>query len=222
MRELKINASILLKGERVMNLDSGTSLLINNLASRYIANNDEAVFTSMYKTLANEMKLRLKYWSDTVYLAEPHDFISMFDDSVLKTINKLKADGNGEFINLFQTILMNDYRSFMRKLQTRRKYEDLDDGNGELMRITVVEDYETDLEIKTDADKRQLINALSENNDPLTTTIINEYLSGGLTRPTAIGKKLGIHHSKVTRQLQKLTKKYDESKFGDFHAYLVC
>ncbi len=202
-------------------MDSETQLYINNLANRYIKNGDEVVFSTLYKTLSDELGLRLKYWIDTVYLAESHDILEMFDDAILKVLKKMNKDGFGEFSKLFNTVLSNDYRSLLRKIRTKRKWEDFDDGSGVLSRLVISDDYKLE-EIKTDADKRQLINVLTENCDPLTTAIVNEYLIDGLHKPTAIGRKLGVHHSKVTRQLHKLSRKYNEVEFGDIDAYLVC
>lgn len=74
---------------------------------------------------------------------------------------------------------------------------------------------------KTDADKRQLINALVENSDSLTTAIVNEYLVTTDARPTAIGKTLGIHHEIVSRKLRRLARNFNESQFGKINDYLA-
>lgn len=95
----------------------------------------------------------------------------------------------------------------------------------------VVEDFEDNFDLekhvveclyrKTDADKRQLINALSENADPDTKRIVSEYLRSDDARPTAIGKALGIHHQTVIRKLKYLSREFDENKFGELDAYLA-
>lgn len=77
------------------------------------------------------------------------------------------------------------------------------------------------LEMKTDEDKRQLINALTENCDTLTTAIVDEYLNSDNPNPYSIGKKLGVHNMTVVRQLRKLTKFYDATRFGDLDNYLA-
>lgn len=75
-------------------------------------------------------------------------------------------------------------------------------------------------ETRTDSDKRQLIDVLTENSDPLTTAIINEYLSDLKANPRRIGRKLGVHHVTVTRRLKKLAKNFDPTKYGNIESYL--
>lgn len=76
-------------------------------------------------------------------------------------------------------------------------------------------------EIKTDHDKRQLIEALTNNSDALTTAIVKEHLSPEQPSARQIGRKLGVHHYTVTREIRKLAKNYDASQYGDISAYLA-
>jgi RNA polymerase sigma factor (sigma-70 family) len=211
-----------------------TQAFINNLANRYVATNDDTVMSSMYKTLASEIGLKLRKWESSTYLAESHDITDLFHDAFLNSLDKLKADGYGDFVKIFMRSLHNNYKSLLRKLYTRRKREKLfgfsEEDNDDIPEIhlastqNIEDDYIKQEEIKTDDDKRQLINVLTENCDSLTTAIVNEYLgckSGERPTPTAIGKKLGVHHEKVKRTLRKLMKQYDERQFGSTDAYLA-
>ncbi|MCC2134084.1 MULTISPECIES: sigma-70 RNA polymerase sigma factor region 4 domain-containing protein [Bacillus] len=76
-------------------------------------------------------------------------------------------------------------------------------------------------EIKTDHDKRQLIEALTQTSDALTTAIVKEHLSPEQPSARQIGRKLGVHHYTVTREIRKLAKNYDASQYGDISAYLA-
>ncbi|MEC1349127.1 hypothetical protein [Bacillus licheniformis] len=76
-------------------------------------------------------------------------------------------------------------------------------------------------EIKTDHDKRQLIEALTSNSDALTTAIVKEHLSPEQPSARQIGRKLGVHHYTVTREIRKLAKNYDASQYGDINVYLA-
>ncbi|NTU28362.1 sigma-70 family RNA polymerase sigma factor [Bacillus tequilensis] len=76
-------------------------------------------------------------------------------------------------------------------------------------------------EIKTDQDKRQLIKALTKNSDALTTAIVKEHLSSEQPSARQIGRKLGVHHYTVTREIRKLSKNYDASLYGEINAFLV-
>jgi DNA-directed RNA polymerase specialized sigma subunit len=77
-------------------------------------------------------------------------------------------------------------------------------------------------EVKTDVDKRQLIDELVEKRkDSLTTAIVREYLSPEQLTPTAIGNKLGVHHEVVKRRIKSLSKNFDEKQFGNLDSYLA-
>lgn|SRR5699024_479018 len=75
--------------------------------------------------------------------------------------------------------------------------------------------------IKTDADKRQLVDALLRNADSITTAIAHEILENDDARPTAIGRKLGIHHQTVRRKLDALSRKYYANHDEDIYEYLA-
>lgn len=57
--------------------------------------------------------------------------------------------------------------------------------------------------------------------DPITTAIVKEFLEVDNPNPTAIGKKLGLHHFTVIRKLRKLADNYDEIQFGNYRRYLA-
>ncbi|WP_332606826.1 hypothetical protein [Bacillus spizizenii] len=76
-------------------------------------------------------------------------------------------------------------------------------------------------EIKTDQDKRQLIEALTKNTCSLTTAIVNEHLSSQKPTWKSIGDKVGIDRKKVKRAIQSLAKNYDASQYGDINAFLA-
>ncbi|MEK3817466.1 hypothetical protein G3M81_04930 [Bacillus paralicheniformis] len=75
-------------------------------------------------------------------------------------------------------------------------------------------------EIKTDHDKRQLIRALTENTDSITTAIVNEHLASERPTYASIGSKVGVHYKKVERVIKGLAKNYDASKYGELNAFL--
>ena len=72
------------------------------------------------------------------------------------------------------------------------------------------------------ADQRQLIDFLLSGADATTTAIVEAFLNEKKPTPTAIGKKLGLHHSTVLRKLTSLASKYDSKKFGDYRDFLVA
>jgi hypothetical protein len=86
--------------------------------------------------------------------------------------------------------------------------------------------FEEAAETKKETEQRQLLDFLIDPAkviDHTTTAIVSTVLSDrtpGKFKPKAIGNKLGVHHSKVTRKLSSLKKNYDESLFGDYRDYL--
>ncbi len=102
-----------------------------------------------------------------------------------------------------------------------------EDGDDVAVELEIVDEFNLEeyvaskAEHKTDADKRQLINALSKNTDSVTKKIITEYLRSENAKPTAIGKAIGIHHQVVKRKVKKLARNFNESEFGNIEAYLA-
>lgn len=99
-----------------------------------------------------------------------------------------------------------------------------EDGNPiELEFVDETADVERQVikEIKTDEDKRQLILALINNADSLTTAIVKEFLSDANATPTAIGRKIGVHHQTVRRKLEALSRKYYADYSEDINEYLA-
>lgn len=75
-------------------------------------------------------------------------------------------------------------------------------------------------EIKTDQDKRQLIEALTEKSDSVTTAIVTEHLASERPTYASIGQRVGVHYKKVERVIKGLAKNYDASKYGELNAFL--
>lgn len=164
-------------------------------------------------------------------------------------LDELKSSLSEEFYlkyKSFDSKRRNNFQAYMRVVLTQRAQREVERREGKFYKnVTtasqmVEDDDEADFfemipdefdleeyiisreEIKTDADKRQLINALTENSDPVTKRIVTEVLSGTEARPTAIGRALGIHHQTVIRKLKYLSKKFDETLYGEIDSYLVC
>lgn len=100
--------------------------------------------------------------------------------------------------------------------------EDGEDEGFDVVSDWKMENHVEDLKaIKTDADKLELISALTETSDSVTKKIVREFLSNENANPTAIGKALGIHHQVVIRKLGYLSRNFTENKFGEVGAYLA-
>ncbi|QDF49583.1 hypothetical protein FIM06_2521 [Bacillus velezensis] len=88
----------------------------------------------------------------------------------------------------------------------------------------LMEDYvisKIDRDIKTDQDKRQLIEALTENSCSLTTAIVKEHLTSQKPTWKSVADRVGIDRKKAKRVVERLAKNYDASLYGDINAYLA-
>lgn len=204
-------------------------LIIDNLAAQYLEHGCEEVFARMYEKVAKLYGAKVGHWKSTASEFFEHDITEMFDDAILETFERLREYQSNDFCKLFSTVIHSDFKSLWRKLNTKRKYEAFYESDGEESPVLQLVDEEpliedrllNDLNTKKDADKKKLVNVLISDCDSLTMAIVSEYLQDEDAGPTAIGRKLGIHHSKVTRQLKKLSKRYDERQFGNIEAYLI-
>ena len=207
-------------------------LNINEMANDYLRTGDDFIFTDLYTSLSEAYRDKLRYWSTSTYMANEHDITDLFHDVIHKVLESLRNNVGGDFVKLFTVSLGNSYKSLLRKLRTRRKYE-LYDGpdSGEEENTAMFETLkdEFDLEehvIKKEADQRELIDFLTDPdkvNDETTTAIVESFISNdGPTTPTAIGKKLGLHHSTVIRKIERLAKRFDERQFGSYQDYLLA
>ncbi|PEC58421.1 MarR family transcriptional regulator [Bacillus wiedmannii] len=208
-------------------------LNINEMANDYLRTGDDFVFTDLYTSLSEVYRDKLRYWSTSTYMANEHDITGLFHDVIQKVLNSLRNNAGGDFVKLFAVSLGNSYKSFLRKLRTRRKYElydgpDSDEEENTAMFETIADEFDLEEHVtkKKEADQRKLIDFLTDPgqvSDETTTAIVESFITNdGPTTPTAIGKKLGLHHSTVIRKIERLAKRFDERQFGKYQDYLLA
>ncbi|PGO61783.1 MarR family transcriptional regulator [Bacillus cereus] len=209
-------------------------LNINKMANDYLRTGDDFIFTDLYTSLSEVYRDKLRYWSTSTYMANEHDITGLFHDVIQKVLESLRNNVGGDFVKLFAVSLGNSYKSLLRKLRTRRKYE-LYDGpdSGEEENTAMFETLKDEFDLeehvikKKEADQRELIDFLTDPgqvNDETTTAIVESFLSSEnkTPTPTAIGKMLGLHHSTVIRKIERLAKRFDERQFGSYQDYLLA
>lgn len=69
-------------------------------------------------------------------------------------------------------------------------------------------------------EQRKLIDFFYEKSDEQVRAIIESFIEKPYLTANMIAKHLGVHHSKVHRELRKLAKLYDEKRFGEVDDYL--
>lgn len=207
-------------------MDNNKKQNINDLASNYFLKKCDESFEDLYRSIKEEFKNKLNWWSGSTFMANDHDFESLFDDTLLKTLKVIETDG-GDFVKLFTRALHNNYKSFLRKLRTRRKYEIYEDNNNEddgneLDHISFYTETNIEIGETKEADQLALIDSLLKDADELTIGVVKTFLKHPKPTPTAIGKSLGLHHSTVIRKLEKLASKFDSKQYGSHRDYLVA
>jgi RNA polymerase sigma factor (sigma-70 family) len=205
-------------------------LNINHAVTQYIGTKADADLTQVYRDLLTEYQPKLTYWAQSTYLANDHDMQALFDDRFMAAIDSVERNG-GDFVKLFHHSLHNRYKSLLRKLKTRRTYEQYEidrEGEEEAATSDIADDFNLAEEVteritrKKKNDQRMLIEFLVSGENARTTAIVQTYLSTELKSPTAIGKHLGLDHKQVSRALSRLAAKYSTKKFGDYREFLVA
>jgi DNA-directed RNA polymerase specialized sigma24 family protein len=202
---------------------------INHLVTQYHETKDEAQLTPIYRQLLAEYQPKLDYWTATTLMADSADIHEKFDEAFMKSLETIDKDG-GDFVKHFHRTLNHRFTDLLRKLRTRRKYEqyEMDNGDEDAAHVEIASDFnleETVIEsitAKQKADQRQLIDSLACGENTRTTAIVQAYLTTELKTPTAIGKQLGLDHKQVTRALNRLAGKFDTKLYGSHRDYLVA
>ncbi|MFL6479340.1 MAG: sigma-70 family RNA polymerase sigma factor, partial [Bacillales bacterium] len=190
----------------------------------------EADLMRVYRDLLTEYQPKLNYWASTTYMAGPHEMQELFDDRFMDALDTVERNG-GDFVKLFNLSLHNRYKSLLRKLKTRRSYEQYEvdrEGEEEAATSDIADDFNLAEEVterlsrKKKNDQRMLIEFLVSGENARTTAIVQTFLSTELKTPTAIGKHLGLDHKQVSRALTRLQAKYSTKQFGDYTEYLMA
>jgi hypothetical protein len=141
--------------------------------------------------------------------------LTLFDDAILYAVNTYK-DGK-DFVNYVKWKFKNKRLNFLRNRKYVLDHEvyeqsvNEDEDAATSFDFIVGSDGADDeyLLKQTEADQRQLIGSLIDPgkvNDAMTTAIVKAFLASDNPTPTAIGKKLGVHHSTVIRKLNRLAR----------------
>ena len=203
---------------------------INHLVTQYHKEKDEAILTNVYRSLLREYQSKLNYWASTTrFLSGEHDMQAIFDDRFMAAL-KATETNDGDFVKYFHRSLGNRYKSLLRKLEVRRRYEqyemdndDEDSAKVEIGSDSSAEDYVIEkFTAKQKDDQRQLIDFLVRGENERTTAIVQSFLNHPKPTATAIAKELGLDHKQVSRALNRLAGKFSTKQFGDYHDYLVA
>jgi hypothetical protein len=199
---------------------------LNKLVLAYQKTKDESLFNRIYEMVSGEWK-NLHTVGKSV-MADEHQILALYEDVLMNCIERYT--GQGDFIRYYRAglrmsraALYKDQRRYYGRFEPSNN-ETNDEGTPIAATIESLPDPITIEEIafrKTEADQRQLIDFLVSGADATTTAIVEAFLAHPRPTPTAIGRKLGLHHSVVKRKLERLAGKFDAKQFGDYRDYLA-
>lgn len=179
-------------------------LLVRNLAKKYGRN-----CSILFDEITSELNERIWRTAETFDKSKTQDVIAHFKIHLTRAAIDVTRKKNGTYVKK------------RIPLDTAAEENAATFESDEAIRIEEYVISKITGEIKTDQDKRQLIEALTKNSDALTTAIVKEHLSSEQPSARQIGRKLGVHHYTVTREIRKLSKNYDASQHGELNAFLA-
>lgn len=202
---------------------------INQLAKQYNENPTNGNFYLLYKELEAKSKKKFRLEAKVLGIDE-QELRAAYDDLIMDCLETFTDN----FEHYFNKAYRIKKKELVRNTMTRNKYiKQVNLKNDEQTDIEVIDriiiskgDFEDDTYIKEvdEGIQRQLVtHFISKTKDPLTTAIVKEVLNDETSnqlKPTAIGRKLGVHHMVVTRKIAQLKKYYDSTVFGDYRDYL--
>lgn len=205
---------------------------LNMLARSYLENPTDDKFTELYYEASTIWVGKITKIARDIGIS-PNELESAYEDTLMKCLERFTED----FEYLLKRSLKNKRRDLLRRRLVVEKHETHVTGVGDesdaatldylLLKQDRVENGDHGEDIirnSNQAEQLKIIKHLiNKVKDPVTTAIVNEVLKDrtlGKFRPTAIAKKLNVHHSVVTRKLAQLKKYYDSDRFGDYRDYL--
>ncbi|WP_226568195.1 hypothetical protein [Bacillus stratosphericus] len=196
---------------------------LNNLVLNYQKSRSNNSFAEIYEMTITPMRITFKEVARSLRSSVP-EVVALYEDVLMGCISSYS--GEYDFENYFKYSLKNKRANLYRDKKKRSQWEVLEcglsssDESAATLEIADEETPETIYFTKKRADQCQLIDSLLEKADETTRQIVETFLGCERPTPTAIGKKLGVHHMTVIRKLEKLAGYFDTKQFGDHRDYL--
>ncbi|NRG30749.1 hypothetical protein [Niallia circulans] len=200
---------------------------LENLIKEYQRSKSDDLFATIYRSIEESVRFNQPQYESTVaksLKATIHETRELFDDCVMYTISNY--DNERSFIAYFKWKFRNMRANFIRDkrvIDSTEVYETNTDDTAmssiEMVDKLNLEEY---VIAKKEADQLALIDFLLKDADELTIGVVKTFLKHPKPTPTAIGKRLGLHHSTVIRKLEKLASKFDSKQYGSHRDYLVA
>jgi hypothetical protein len=197
---------------------------LNSLVTLYRTDRNDETFEELYTIVVTNWR-RLDTVAKSVRSNEA-DILATYEDELMKCIDVY--DGRGDFINLLNRYIWRKRRRIYTKKITLYKFEsyeiDREDDDEGLATSEIKDEFNLEEHViaKKRADQLALIDSLLKNADATTIGVVEAFLAHPKPTATAIAKELGVHHSKVTRALNRLAGKFSTKQFGNYEDYLIA
>ncbi|EMT54762.1 hypothetical protein I532_04120 [Brevibacillus borstelensis AK1] len=190
------------------------------LIRKYQRTKCQTLFAEVYRKLRDHLSDKLQYDIRTMGI-DPHEVEAVYDDVIFDLVTNYQ-ESKGSFAGLFYTRLKSRKIDLLRKHGRIHETVSLDDANVETMSEDFNREHTPTPEevVIKKRDQRQLISFLATGQSDFTVQVLA--LLSKCSTPTALAKELGVHHSKVSRALDKLRNRYDANRFGRIQDYLAC
>jgi len=198
---------------------------LNILANIYRKERTNETFQDVYDELVDARKINRSLILQE-QTGDEADALEIFHDVLMRVLDK-----DVEFGRFFHRSLKNARIDFFRKRKRERTRQrsldamtDTDEGAATPKILRSDYNLEEDAIITKEADHRQVIDFLVRNGKPdATTSAIVEAFRNAHPSATRneIAKEMGLHHNVVKRKLTALSRRYDESRFGDIRDLLA-
>jgi hypothetical protein len=196
---------------------------LNNLVLNYRSDRNEETFEKIYEMVsANWNSLETVGKSIRASKAET---TAAYEDVLLECIERY--NGSTNFNYLLNKSIRYRRRDIYLKKKRLSEFEVYAAPVGEdegLATSEIKDDFNLEEHViaKKKADQLALIDSLLKNADATTIGVVEAFLAHPKPTATAIAKELGVHHSKVTRALNRLAGKFSTKQYGDYTDYLVA
>jgi DNA-directed RNA polymerase specialized sigma24 family protein len=198
---------------------------LNKLVLDYRNDRSDETFAQLYEMISANWR-NLGTIGKSIRASEA-ETLAAYQDVLLECIEKF--DGSTNFSYLLNKSIrfrrrdIYDKKKRLSEFEVYAKPTENEDGSTAAT-LELADDFNLEEQIiaKKKADQRQLIDSLLKGANADTTAIVKAFLEHPKPTATAIAKELGVHHSKVTRALNRLAGKFSTKQFGDYHDYLIA
>ena len=210
---------------------------INELALLYVNGQAEEHFNEIYTLFTALYKGKYRTLAtETIKNFDPAEVRAKYEDVLMKSLESFNATLNIPFMPYFRTNLKRRTidlgKSATRHNSKQEAHTVITDNDGNetnlidrLPTLAGVEDEVIDLLTKkSDKHKKVLVQFLFDHvTDQKTLEIMKMYSDDTKPKITenSIAKNLGIYNVQVKRKLEKVSKLYDSTIFGELEAYKV-